>query len=646
MRAFATTFFVGALVCGWAQAFGPATHAYLAIHVTGSTNADIVWGAMAPDFAPMAKGENPTAAATLNSMTHFEFDRLAPSCFAGGFSAHNGTWGGDHYAHMIYAAQPEEIFSVIIIRQLSQEFSIPVPRGEDLFEAAMDYLVRVDYGPALGTLIEQSAAASGAQNEQAGVDAFAAELAACTPGLTAAQAETLIRNAFRAYIQATHAYGQELKGDTASTRASMLPILAAYLKVDTATAATYFDRAVELCTTGGYKAELTRIAGEMAGHMAVLNCPSTEGEGENEGEQEQPLDFCALLYGVSNSPLLGAVGAQYRSLIALLSPDTADLNGPFTVDLTNSANYIVNVQGNQMLDGANELGLLAHILLVPDFDNGVLTHAQVRAAWQHNYDRLLNWNVGTTLAPALVPMVPGLMEILTAYVTLGDGELTSSAYRTASGTGSFGFVAGLFSLLNDALIENIGSGFAHPVLDKGDFMVLSALSADGDADGDGYTNRQEYTYFLPRCCVLPGKSNASIDYVVAALNPGICPDCPECPTCAPTSDSLYEVGGKACLAVPGAFPFAIAFSWSKDGAGPLDEGRYAGVHCQRLSIVNLQLEDSGTYRCAYGSAKTDYAVRITVAPKVPVWGWGSIVAAGLLMAAFAAHSRRRRGAVR
>ncbi len=627
--------------CGWAHAFGPATHAYLAIKAAGSTHPDVVLGAMMPDFAQLVKGDNPTAAGKLGSMTHSEFDRLAQSCFALGFSTHNGTWGGDHYAHMVFAPQPEEILSVIVIRQLSQEFSIPLGNGEDLFEAAMDYLSRVDYGPELGAIIERSAAASGAQNEQAVVDAFAAELSARTTGLTAAQAESLIRNAFRAFLQAARALGQQMKGDIASTRAALLPMLAAYLSVDTATAGTYLDRAVQLCT--GYKAELARISDEMAGHLAPLNCPNTEGEGEVEGEPETPAEFCTILYGLSNNALLGAVGEQYRSLIALLSPDTADLNGPFTVDLTNSANYIVSVQGNGMLDGANELGLLARILLEEDFDNGLLTHAQVRDAWQHNYDRLLNWNVGPVLSPTLVPLAPGLVEMLAGYVTLGDGELTSSAYRKAAGTGSFGFVAGLFSVLNDAIVGYLGSGFTHPVLQKEDFVLLPALSAEGDADGDGFTNSQEYAYFTPRLCVLPQKSGPSTDYVAAALNPGICPDCPGCPTCAPTPGSLFPVGANACLAVPGDFPAATAFAWSKDGAGPLVEGRCGGVRCQRLSIMNLQIEDSGTYRCTYGAAKSAYTVSITVAPRVPARGWGSVLGIGLVLAVFAALRMHRKG---
>ena len=642
MRAIVSFSLVMGLVCAGAQAFGPATHAYLAVNATGSTNGDVVWGAMAPDFAQLVRGDNAAAASALGGMTHGEFGRLAESCFSRGFSTHNGVWGADHYAHMVFSAQPEEILSVIVIRQLSQEFSIPLARGEDLFEAAMDYLCRVDYGPALGTLIERSTATAGAQNEQAVVDAFAAELAARTPGLTVAQAETHIRNAFRAFAQATHAYGQQLKGDVASARAAMLPMLAAYLGVDVATAGGYFDRAVQLCS--GYKAELARISGELSGHLAALECPSGEGEGEGEGEPEQPLDFCTILFGVANNPLLAAVGQQYQSLLSLLSPDLADLNGPFAVDLTNSAQYIVTVEGNQMLDGANELGLLAHILLDPGFDNGVLTHARVEAAWNQNRSRLNDWNVGAALAPTLTAMVPGLLEMLAGYVTLGDGELASSAYRKVSGTGSYGFVAGLFSLLNDALVENLGSGFAHPALVKGDFALLPELSADGDADGDGYSNREEYAYFSPRACLLPGKSDASVDYVVAALNPGICPDCPECPTCTPTTDGMYAVGGHACLAVPGGFDQSTAFSWSKDGVGPLEEGRFMGVHCPRLSIVNLQLQDTGTYRCAYGNAKSEYAVTITVAPKVPVWGWGTL--AGLAGAVSTLFVLCRRGAAR
>ena len=625
--------------CGNGWAFGPVTHAYVAMAVAESQHPDIIWGAIAPDFAGLVGVSNPTEGSRLVHMTHYEFDRLADSCFAIGFSTHNSAWGADYYAHLYYDPEAEDIFSIIVIRQLSQEFGISMQQGEALFEAAIDYLIRVDYGPDIGTLIARSAAASGEANEQAAVDAFAEELSLRVPGLPLEEAENDIRGAFEAYCDATEVYGNQLTQDVDTVRAALIPLLAAYLEVDFETAETYFSRTIELCAD--YQTEMDRIVPIISPHLPAHDCVASEGEGEGEGEEE--VDFCMAFGQVATNSLLGQVGEEYGDLIALLEPVAADINGPFHVDISDDQNYVIDVSGNGMLDAGSELGPLARILADPSFDNGVLTHTQVHAAWQHNWDQLLYGNIGPTLAPVLPPFVPGLMEILVGYISLGDGGLTETGYLSVTGEGSFGFVAGLLALLDDALEDYFGSGFADPVLDKADFIILGTLSAVGDADGDGYSNLEEYVYFTPVVCPEYAKSDPGIDYVTAALNARICPDCPVCPECTATTRTFFEVGEDACLSVPGDVPAEGTFAWSKVGEGALAEGRYLGVACKTLLILNLQESDSGTYVCQYEGVKETYVVGITVAKEVPATDQvGLAVLLGLLSVSAGARILLRR----
>ncbi|HNR31394.1 MAG TPA: immunoglobulin domain-containing protein, partial [Candidatus Hydrogenedentes bacterium] len=540
-----------------------------------------------------------------------------------------------------YDTGAEDIYSTITIRQLSQEFGISMQQGEDLFEAAIDYLIRRDQGSEIGMLVRRAATASGAVQEQAVVDAFAAELAARVSGLTVEEADEDIRKAFEAYRSTMEVYGEQLSGDLDAVRSMLMPLLAVHLGVDLATAETYFDRAVELCAD--YQTEMDRIIAAIAPHLPEHDCVASEGEGEGEGE----VDFCVAFAQVSMNALLGQVGDEYGALLALLDPAIADINGPFHVDLADDQNYVIDVTGNGLLDAGSELGLLSAILSDAEFDNGVLTHSQARAAWDHNWNQLLNGNIGPVLAPVLPPLVPGLMELLVGYVTLGDGGVTATGPSSVTGSGSFGFVAGLLSLLEDALQGYFGSGFANPVLDKADFTLLEELAASGDADGDGYTNAQEYAYFTPVVCFRKKQNDPSIDYVTAALHPRICPDCEGCPECRPSTRHLFRVGEDACLAVPGDVSPDEIFIWSREGAGRLIEGRYVGARCKTLLIPNLQIEDTGTYTCQYPGEKGTYSVQITVAEAVPAADVGGLMLISLALP-FAACvvSRLRKRAAR
>ncbi|MCH7543237.1 MAG: hypothetical protein IIB65_06330, partial [Proteobacteria bacterium] len=62
------------------------------------------------------------------------------------------------------------------------------------------------------------------------------------------------------------------------------------------------------------------------------------------------------------------------------------------------------------------------------FDNGILTHAEVLDAWEANRRKLTNKYIGNNplflelQTIALEQVVPGFIDILVAYLTMGDGD--------------------------------------------------------------------------------------------------------------------------------------------------------------------------------------------------------------------------------
>ncbi len=115
-----------------------------------------------------------------------------------------------------------------------------------------------------------------------------------------------------------------------------------------------------------------------------------------------------------------------------------------------------------------------------------------------------------------------------------------------------------------------------------------------------------------------------------------------CGACTPSSSTYFEVGQDACLRVPPALAQdATQFAWSKQGQGPLEEGRYTGTACGTLFIPELTYADTGTYRCEYGPAKSLYAVSIAVADTVPLGGsLIALLALGMAGAALCAKRQR------
>ncbi len=266
-----------------------------------------------------------------------------------------------------------------------------------------------------------------------------------------------------------------------------------------------------------------------------------EGEGETEGEEPDGLDFCYLMdkiYAVTQSeamaPLVEMLGDN-AALLNMIQCGAADLNGPF-VDTDTPPDGQPDLPGpNGLLDAAYELGVLAALVNTPDAYAGLPTGtlpgqsapgvapASAATAFQANYDALY-----TPLAPfipilptlvesiaeielteeqteQILDLLPDLISILAGYATLGDAD-------------SLGVVLFLTNLL--------GGFISGLPTEAADFQTLNAiLGPDGDADGDGFTNRQEYAVFsgVDAKTGEPGPEA----YVNAALDPGTNPDRPE-----------------------------------------------------------------------------------------------------------------------
>ncbi len=218
-------------------------------------------------------------------------------------------------------------------------------------------------------------------------------------------------------------------------------------------------------------------------------------------------NFCDYFNQVASNELLDDLGEEWAYLIERLQPNNADINGSFYIDTTDSDNMIINVEGNGILDAANEFGLLQAILEDGTFNNGVLNYDQVWAAWEQNVTQF-RADIGPAIA-ILDAIIPGIAPILEAYVTLGDGDYTIFSAPTpenpdvpvvVQGTGSFGFVACLMAVLNAFVQDYLGFGFTDPTLDKENYSLLTDLLPGSDADGDGSSNYCEYYYFTPALC--------------------------------------------------------------------------------------------------------------------------------------------------
>ncbi len=280
-------------------------------------------------------------------------------------------------------------------------------------------------------------------------------------------------------------------------------------------------------------------------------------------------DFCTQLALAVSDVNLPGLDPRLDALLAAFSDfATADVNGSFV--LTRSFGDVdLVVEANGIPDVSNELALLQTILQTPGFDNGVLDHATVVAAYAANREQILR-----SVLLRGVDVVPAFLDVATAYLTIGGGDFAEEVIAggtRATATGNFGIMA----LLGHEF--NREASFFYPPLDPLDFISFPELRLYGDADGDGAPNICEFDAGVP-ATACPFVVGAGTSYVTDALNPAVTPaDCP-------------DFGG--------------------EGEGET-EGEI-GVDCEDLTILDADFEAAGAWTStgggevssAYGNART------------------------------------------
>jgi len=291
------------------------------------------------------------------------------------------------------------------------------------------------------------------------------------------------------------------------------------------------------------------------------------------------------------------------------APDLCDANGGFR------GLKPVQIDGNGLLDSC-EFGLISACLRDATLDfsaSGGVTHARVAAAWQNNLDRMRG-DLGGTGGLAL-SVLRGLDSILAGYFMLGD---TQSA------------------LLPPLLVFAAANYNEFPlnltVPDKGNYVLLPQwLGLNGDADGDGCTNAQEYQYFMP----LGGRDL----YLIAALDPTMKPGSQ---TVSHSTGGTFNQGVPFSLGIPGSPNLSGGFQWRRNGQPLQNTNTLFGTRWCELRITRLGKEDGGLYDCVNAAGERIFGpVAVSVNP-VPAVSTAGLLALGLVAAAAGARRLRNR----
>jgi hypothetical protein len=323
----------------------------------------------------------------------------------------------------------------------------------------------------------------------------------------------------------------------------------------------------------------------------------------------EPADFEAAMAS------LYRVSAPYHWMLGDFSfeADTCDANGG-SINVNPPS-----INGNGLRD-AFELGLIQQCLQYPELDlsaSGGLNNRQVRRAWESNYARMLDDLGG---AGSLVQQsMPGIASLMAGFMTLGDSGSSMTPFILVLALGAF--------------IE-FPEGVVVPQAEN--YTLLADwFGPEGDADGDGFTNTEEYAYFAP----LGGDAF----YRMAALDPVIAPES----RCGNTEGGVFREGEAFCLEVPVPRDTAAPFQWFRNGEILADDGRMSGSQWAVLSFRELVVSDTGSYTCEYatGGGKALFGpVDILVEEvKMPLYTPGTALLLAVFLSVCAGIRLYRRG---
>lgn len=352
------------------------------------------------------------------------------------------------------------------------------------------------------------------------------------------------------------------------------------------------------------------------------------------------VDFCALMdgaYGLVTTKfawLLDLLGDD-AALLSMIQCEIADLNGGIVDDMPTP---------NGMLDGNYELRIIKELVQNPDryanLASGTVP-GQVRPgvnptdvinAYNTNYQKLYTDGMYTFLTvtlpslwPILQGMYPQVPSLCTApntppgcvdradIVTLFRNLLMVLAgYATVGDDPSANTVATVASLLALCDVLTPGSCLVNDIeRDPNNYERLPEfLAKDGDADGDGYTNYEEYEAFAD----VKGPGDT---FIAAVLNPsiypGYVPPDSEKVKIYPSGTIRVEEGGTIDIrVVVKDMTEPVSYQWTKNGED------IEGATDARLIIRNVTTSDAGNYQCVVTDAsKGIFASDIVVVQIVP-----------------------------
>lgn len=335
-------------------------------------------------------------------------------------------------------------------------------------------------------------------------------------------------------------------------------------------------------------------------------------------------DFCGMLDTVfcSLAPLSGLLGEEVAGFAYLVQCLNADINGPIDEEAD------IPVTPNGIPDGQFELGLLARVLNTPSHPN----HQAALTAFQGNTTAIKTLvvealskapingsdkppvDVRGIVAMAAPHLVGSLCSVLGGFAVLGDAQTNAALDQ-------------LIGLLADIGLTPPEGGLAAIT------TALPKLGPEGDADGDGASNRKEYNYF---------KAQGPAATITAQLDPNQTP--PNLAFIA--GGGKYEVGATVNLRVVfiGMDGAGATFQWFKSGT-PIGDATGSS-----LLFAPVTLADGGAYFCEVNIPDkatvfvTDPTI-LTVLPEgsLPVaGGMGLALLAGACALAGAVGIRRRK----
>ncbi len=254
----------------------------------------------------------------------------------------------------------------------------------------------------------------------------------------------------------------------------------------------------------------------------------------------------------------------------------------------------------------------------PTLDLGAshgVTHAVAAAAWQHNITRMLSDLGG---AGGRIPRaVPGLDTLLAGYMTLGNAQSTMVPLL-------------LMTAIN--VVISLPPEVVIPASQN--YTPLGAyFGPDGDADGDGATNRQEYDYFMP----LGGRDL----YIAAALDPTMKPGDQ---SVTHSTGGAYDQGAVFPLGIPGTLDLAGGFQWRRDGQPLQNTNTVFGTRWCELHITSLGKDDGGVYDCVNANGQRIFGPVVVSVNPMPAASPAGLLFLGFAAAVVGVWRLRRRAA--